>query len=217
MSFGSPPVTRLLANTKRRPSRTLRDPEAADDAALEVPASARGRWHDRITVTALVALVALITGAVNLAYQLWPSLKSDPGIENSAEIAVLAVDRNVRYDHYVRRPGAARHSDPPDPSTYGNVVYLQMEMHGFKGKQAKLRWFTYDANNGNRLRYPFSTGHTFRAKAPTNKSISEEWVQLPRRSGTYSIRFEIYDGDDVLLAFVDTPKFTTRTIPPTSG
>jgi hypothetical protein len=160
----------------------------------------------------MIAVVALATSSVDLLYRLWPSLKKDPGNEHAAEIAVLTMDKNVPYGSYMRRPDATPAVEPTDPAAIGNVIYLQMQMHGFKGSRARLRWFTYNAENGTRLPRPFSTGHDFRAKAPSNKSISEEWVPLPKAAATlktYRIRFELYDADDVLLAFDDSEKFTT--------
>jgi hypothetical protein len=181
----------------------------------------RFSWLNRITVTALIAVVALITGGVNLVYQLWPSLQSDPGLQHSARIAVLAMDKNVTYGAYRLRPGATANPKPePANSTDGNIFYIQMEMEGFKGSHAKLRWFTYDANNGDRLKFPFSSGHNFKGKAPTHKSISEEWVQLPKPAPhlkTYKIRFELYDSGNVLLSFADTQTFTTGISLPNSS
>jgi hypothetical protein len=172
----------------------------------------RARWWNRITITALVALVALIAGGANLVYMFWPDLRADPGLQHTAQIAVLKMDQNVPYSKYLRRPGSTASTRPPaDPMTYGNVFYLQMQMEGFKGKRAKLRWFTYDADNGERLPRPFSTGHNFKQKAPTQRSISEEWVQLPQEAGRhrYWIRFELFDSGDVLLAFADSRPFRT--------
>lgn len=208
---------RSPSKTPPQAARPASDHDQAETANSAKPNSVpRRRWLNRITVTALVAVVALITGGVNLVYELWPNLRSDPGLQHSARIAVLAMDKNVTYGAYRFRPGATPNPKPePDNSTDGNVFYIQMAMDGFKGKQAKLRWFTYDANNGDRLKSPFSSGHSFKAKAPTHRSISEEWVQLPKPSRhlkTYRIRFELYDSGDVLLAFADTQTFTTGTV-----
>jgi hypothetical protein len=201
-----------LLRSRQRPTRPARDGRRKREQQ-EQPEARPSRWPNKVTLAALVTVVALVTGGVNLVFLLWPSLKSDPGLQHSAQIAVLAMDKNVTYRNYLQRPASTPATPPPDPSVYGNVFYLQMEMEGFKGKRAKLRWFTYDANNGARLPRPFSTGHKFKAKAPTHKSISQEWVQLPPDSGTYKIRFELYDGGDVLLAFADTAQFTTVTLP----
>ena len=185
--------------------------EAGDAAARAGKRDVARSWRQRITITALIAVVALLTGSVDLVYRLWPSLRKDPGNEHAAEIEVLAMDKNVSYGSYMRRPGATAADQPIAAKTNGNVVYLQMQMHGFKGSRARLRWYTYNADNGVRLPRPFSTGHDFRAKAPSNKSISVEWVPLPNAAAslkTYRIRFELYDADDVLLAFADSNSFT---------
>jgi hypothetical protein len=207
-------VTRLRGSTRSARRTVVAKDGGVDTASTDTEGRRTAtRWPSRLSLAALVTLVALITGAVNLAYLFWPDLKRDPGIENAAELTVLTMDRNVSYGAYRGRPGVTPPDPAPSDAVVGNVFYLQMEMRGFKGRAARLRWFTYNAENGDRLRRPFSTGHTFKAKAPTNKSISAEWVQLPRDSGTYLIRFELYDGNDVLLAFADSLKFTTRVIP----
>jgi hypothetical protein len=186
-------------------------PSARGEGAV-APAPPRERWWSRITVTALVALVALAAGVVNLVFELSPGLRSDPGIHHSAQLTVLAMDKNVAYGDYARRPGAVAVSAPPPAGRGGNGGYLQVVMQGFKGKRARLRWFTYDSA-GNRLPRPFSAGHSFRGKAPTDRSVSEEWIQLPEQTGTYRIRFQLYDADDVLLAYGDTSEFTTVQVP----
>jgi hypothetical protein len=169
----------------------------------------RERWWKRITITALVALVALLAGVANLVYMIKPGWRADPGLQHTARIEVLKMDKNVYYSAYLQRPGSTPSTSPPaDRSTFGNVFYLQMEMEGFKGKRAKLRWFTYNADNGERLPKPFSTGNNFKQKAPTQRSISQQWVQPPQRAGTYWIRFELYDSSDVLLDFADSRPFS---------
>jgi hypothetical protein len=199
------------SSVTQRPSKA---PPRDRDAVAE-PAEASARWSKRITIAALVALVALVTGGANLVYMFWPDLRADPGLQHTAHLAVLGRDANILYSAYLQRPGSTPTVPAPAPGTPGNVFYLQMEMEGFKGKSAKLRWFTYNADNGERLPRPFSTGHSFKAKAPTSRSISEEWVQPPNEPGThrYWIRFELYDSGDVLLAFADSKPFTTFGFP----
>lgn len=197
-------VTRSLRDHKVKPPRV----RANGDGGKE-----RGKaWRDRISIAALIAVIALLTGSVDLAYRLWPSLKKDPGNEHAADIAVLTMDKNVSYGNYRLRPGATPPPEGTSGNDIGNVIYLQMQTHGFKGSRARLRWFTYNADNGDRLPRPFSTGHKFRAKAPSNKSISQEWVPLPPHATgqlrKYRIRFELYDSDDALLAYDDSEAFT---------
>lgn len=186
------------------------------EAAAAEGADRQRRPRGRLSIAALVALVALVTGAVNLAFQLRPELKRDPGVEHWADMAVVAIDKNVPYADYLKRPGASREAEVSG-ATVGNVVYLRTEMHGFKGQAARLRWFTYDEENGQRLPAPFSTGLTFKGRAPTAKSVAEQWVPMPRRSGTFVIRFQLYDSDDRLLAVAEGPKFTSFALPTDHG
>jgi hypothetical protein len=196
-------VTRSQSKPKPAPV------EAAPDDAKKPGKS----WRSRITIAALVAVVALLGSSLDLLYRVFPSLKKDPGNEHAAEIAVLTMDPNVTYGSYRRRPNASTMAGT-DPTANGNVFYLQMQMHGFKGSSARLRWYTYNDDNHERLGAPFSTGRNFRAKAPSNKTISEEWVPARARTSIvsplhhYRIRFELYDSDDVLLAYADSAKFT---------
>jgi len=183
--------------------------EAAPDKAEK----AGKPWRNRITIAALIAVVALLSSSLDLVYRAFPSLKKDPGNEHAAEIAVLTMDPNVTYGSYRRRPRTTA-IPGTDATTNGNVFYLQMQMHGFKGSSARLRWYTYNDDNHERLGVPFSSGHNFHAKAPSNKTISEEWVPMRARHSFmsalhhYRIRFELYDSDDVLLAYAGSDRFT---------
>jgi hypothetical protein len=198
----------------------LKTPSSAPqrDSASSSPRTDRhgpraSRWVRRISLTALIALVALATSAANLLFEFRPDLRRDPGIENSAEIKILRMDPNVEYRAYLKRPGALRNRGRIAQKEVGNVIYLEMRMHGFKGRSARLRWFTYH-ENGYRLPAPYSTtAHSYKAKAPSNKSVTQEWVPMPFDEGRYWVRFELYDSDDILLAFVDSKPFDVEEFP----
>jgi hypothetical protein len=176
----------------------------------------------RISVTALVALVgALLAAAISgttLTFALVPGLKPDPKEKVGADLAVLALDKNVDYREYKQRPG--RHIDvDASPNHPGNVFYLRAHIEGFKRESVRLKWFTYDPNGERRAgsRKEATEQSIFEPDAPINTQVAQIWVREPGgfdqygewdsdADNGYFVRFELYTGD-VLLGFKDSSKF----------
>jgi hypothetical protein len=179
----------------------------------------------RMSVTALVALVgALLAAAISgtsLTFALVPGLKPDPKEKVGADLAVLALDKNVDYSEYNQRPG--RHIDvevKPRDDHPGNVFYLRAQIEGFKRESVRLKWFTYDPNGERRpgSRKEATEQSVFEPDAPINTQVAQIWVREPGGFDQYGewdsdaddfpyfVRFELYSGE-VMLAFKDSPKF----------
>jgi hypothetical protein len=176
----------------------------------------------RLSVTALVtligALLAAAISATSLTFGLIPSLKPDPKEKVGADLAVLALDKNVDYSAYGSRPG--RHIDvEASPEHPGNVFYLRAHIEGFKRQSVRLKWFTYNPNGERRpgSGREATEQSVFEPDAPINTQVAQIWVREPgsfNRYGEwdsddaegYFVRFELYSGG-VLLAFKDSPKF----------
>jgi hypothetical protein len=177
-----------------------------------------------MSVTALVALVgALLAAAISgtsLTFALVPGLKPDPKEKVGADLAVLALDKNVDYSEYNQRPG--RHIDvetKPRPDHPGNVFYLRAQIEGFKRESVHLKWFTYNPNGERRpgSRKEATEQSIYEPDAPINTQVAQIWVREPGGFDQYGewnsagddgyfVRFELYSGD-VLLAFKDSSKF----------
>ena len=179
------------------------------------------RWPKALTVTALTAALALISGAIGLVFDLWPQLRPDPRTQRSSTERIVAVDRYVsRLDYLHRRY--------PDPKAFrsarahelalaagqtaglrieGELVYVEVALHGFKGSRVTLERSVYD--NANRERtIPAQRESLWTGDAPSDQWIAEMWLAPvigPKRK--FFVRAEIRDDRGVLLAMADSAPF----------
>jgi hypothetical protein len=155
------------------------------------------------------ALIALVVSVPTGLYTFWPSLCPDPKSKVAATVETLALDRNVTYGQYLNRP--PHHSiRGADPADNGNVFYIRATVEGFKREEVRVRWFTYEATNQDRVEKLGSTApleEIFRPQAPVNTQIAQVWVPTPTDTGDYFVRFELYAAGNVLLSFVDSAAF----------
>lgn len=179
----------------------------------------------RLSVTALVTVVGALLAAsisgTSLTFALVPGLKPDPKERVGAELEVLALDRNVYYSQYKKRPGRQIDVEArPRDDHPGNVFYVRARIEGFKRESVRLQWFTYNHQNGVRKSGRVKEAREesiFEPDAPINKQVAQIWVREPgsfdqedwdSETGEWFIRFELYSGN-VLLAFGDSSKFDT--------
>ena len=174
---------------------------------------ARGGGRALASVTLAGAVAAAAISLTTLLFTLFPEWRPDPRERSDATVGVLALDNNVTHREFFERVG----KQPPSGCRHeqlerdGNVVYIQVDIAGFKSSTIRLRWFTYDAGNGRRLADLRSDNRettVFQPRAPINRQVAAVWVPtaLPLDDSSYFIRFELYSAD-VLRAFVDTPIF----------
>jgi hypothetical protein len=117
-------------------------------------------------VGALGALVAVVTGAVALLYQVAPGLRpQEPAERLAVEITNVVVDRNVTLGQYAERvedPTFERDlrralgaSSPGLRREFlrrrGVIVYVQMRSHGDHGALAPPQVHFHEAGTGRRL------------------------------------------------------------------
>ena len=170
-----------------------------------------------LRTTAIVTLVGAVAAAAisltTLLFTLFPEWRPDPRERSDATIKVLALDRNVTQKEFFARVG----TNPPPTCTKqqlmrsGNVVYIQVDIAGFKSSSIRLRWFTYNAGNGRRepgLRASAEETAVFKPRAPIHRQVATVWVPtaVPLGDSEYFSRFELYSAD-VLRAFRDTISF----------
>jgi len=171
--------------------------------------------------------VALVSALVALAFQIWPWLRPDPRESLSADITILAVDRNVTLLEYLRQTTfsasefAARRKEymnqaqltPATSSALfairGHVIYVASTIEGYKRRSVVLRWSMYQSS-GRRLRSESFSGvqaSRVRLDAPTDRFVDEIWFPRPPRSGRYFVRVALYDRNNVLLDIADSARF----------
>jgi hypothetical protein len=178
-----------------------------------VPDAGSGAHRTAAIVTLVGAVAAAAISLTTLLFTLFPEWRPDPRERSDATIKILALDRNVTQEEFFARVGTKRPAGctTPQLTRSGNVVYIQVDIAGFKSSSIRLRWFTYNAGNGRRepgLRPNREEATVFRPRAPINRQVATVWVPTatPPGDSTYFIRFELY-SDDVLRAFRDTIPF----------
>jgi hypothetical protein len=172
-------------------------------------------------LTALTAVIALLSGGIGLVFDVWPGLRPDPHTDRSAEATILAVDRYVSRDDYLRRRyldvSAFQHArareralaggDSAGLGIRGELLYVQVVLHGFKGDRVLLARSVYD-NAGKQRVLPARTEAIWTGNAPTDQWIAEVWLEPivgPHRR--FFARVEIRDSHGVLLALADSAAF----------
>jgi hypothetical protein len=180
-------------------------------------------------VTAVTAVVALLSSIVAVGFALWPSLKPDPHEKFSAEVVVLRIDRHVTVNEWLHRitfsadayrrmrdarvraelgPGFDRVSARDLLALSGEVAYVESTLEGFKRSSVVLRWSLYDARTHARIRqFSGRSLALLRLEAPTDRTIQEVWLPPVPGTGPYFIRVALYDKRGVLLAIDDSARF----------
>jgi hypothetical protein len=164
----------------------------------------------RLTVTAVTALVALVAATVGLVFNLWPGLKPDPEVQLHATIKPVGLEPNVLYTNFLERMGR---NSAHAANVSGNVVYVQLETEGLKGYESHLRWYLYKLPTGRRLKRERQPNDNVQLVSGTtsDRYVIPVWVQAPRDTGTYFVRFEL-EARGVLLAIANSHSFPNCTV-----
>jgi hypothetical protein len=177
------------------------------------------RLRHRLSPAGVTAIVALISAAVALAFELWPSLKPDPGEQFTGAVHVVTVERGVTgtewakesdRDHW-REKLAQFQQKHGSPTLSGEVAYVDATVQGFKRQSTKLQWTIYDAKTGERvttedLKEVPDFDRT--AEAPTDRSVQLVWLPpLNDPHRRYFVRIELLAPDNTFLAVADSKPF----------
>jgi len=114
--------------------------------------------------------------------------------------ALLAVLKNTRA-----RSVSSGRTEPT-----GVTLSFDLELEGFSGSKAVVRWSLFDA--GARKRVPRDWLVNRRAlelqpEAAFDRESSEFWVPLPKRRGPFFVRLTVYNEDGERLTFADSKSF----------
>lgn len=157
-----------------------------------------------------------------MVFDLWPELRPDPRSELGSDASVVAVERNVTRDEYLRR----RYPSPSDYQRrrreeiaqaqgqvaglriHGELAYVRVKLHGYKGSRVVVRWSIYDARRQTRITQAKSESR-WTGDAPTDRFIDEIWLEPAFGSHRrYFVRIEVREPHGVLLAMADSEPFT---------
>ena len=114
--------------------------------------------------------------------------------------ALLAVLKNTRA-----RSVSSGRTEP-----MGVTLSFDLELEGFSGSKAMVRWSLFDA--GARKRVPRDWLVNRRAlelqpEAAFDRESSEFWVPLPKRRGPFFVRLTVYNEEGERLTFADSKSF----------
>lgn len=176
----------------------------------------------RLTPGTLTAIVALVAGLVSLAFTLRPSLRPDPRDVQAGTLKAAAIEEGVTLADFLARIGAADSDEalrlsPCARRLPGTLVYAEVDIRGFKSRDIDLRFYTYNARTGRRLRVhpkhwvnssPSQPAARLTGEVPSDRSVWLQWVRWPYRDGRFFVRFELYkQGSWQMLSFADTKPF----------
>jgi hypothetical protein len=114
--------------------------------------------------------------------------------------ALLAVLENTRS-----RPVSSGGTEP-----MGVTLSFDLELEGFSGKKAEVRWSLYDAGARKRVPRDWLVNRralALRPEAAFDRESSEFWVPLPKRKGPFFVRLTVYDEEGERLTFADSKSF----------
>lgn len=180
------------------------------------------------TVTAITAVVALVTAGAGLIFDFFPSLRPDPGLNRVASVSVFAVERGVSENDYLHRTvhakdelAAAIAAERKAGRLYvhGELAYVDVHVEGFKRRSVTLRWSVYDASRNQRFELGDQEGSDLfgvkrKLQAPTERSVELMWFPpLPGHDSRYFVRVQAEDSERVILAVADSKPFHGLRLP----
>lgn len=93
----------------------------------------------------------------------------------------------------------------------GAVVNFDVELEGYEGRSAELRWSLFDARRRSRVRKPWLVDRLalrLTPDAPVDRATSEIWVPLPKKvKGPFFARLEVFDDKGVRVAYEESRTF----------
>ena len=180
-------------------------------------------------VAGLTALVALVVALAGLVFDFVPSLRPDPRTQSGADLAVVAVERNVTLGEWMRRTSASPEAYARRRAAYmreggsaaglrlpGELAYVDVAVRGFKRRGVVLSWALYDARTQERTGAEGSTAHQatqVRLGAPTDEFVAELWIEPRFDARRYFVRTEAREPDGTLLAVADSEPFRGLELP----
>jgi hypothetical protein len=154
------------------------------------------RFRDRMRGTGrkgvldlLGATVAICTGVAALAAQFVPGVGVRDTPPPELTMTVSQVHARVQHGSYA---SAVRESVPRalDRLEIGNVVWLQLDLKGFKDERLLLQWAEYNLDTGGAL-LPDTEGRRALAIEHDNETRFEPvWVGYPR-SGRFQVQLRV--------------------------
>lgn len=174
----------------------------------------------------LSSVIATALTIVTLIYLVLPRYK--PPEKFGASITKALVQHSVKFgDSFAEITGEAPNdsilqaiggsSDPSLKERLGTILYVQIDLQGYRNREYSVLPSMYKAKGKTRLTYPFyNYCPSFRTQASQDKVVALCWIGDPPSPGQYFIRLTLYDlvdgkqkfkGHPPVLDVLDTKPF----------
>ncbi|MEV7132122.1 hypothetical protein AB0N24_04455 [Arthrobacter sp. NPDC093128] len=174
-------------------------------------------------ITWLGAVASLIAALVGATYLIAPDLK--PRDKLGAALDRIGIEQSVDHAAYERKMSDADSSSPVQgPSPHGIEVLVHASLYGYSDRFYSVEITLLEAESLKEINADLSTCEVRSPKANEDGVTWRCWTSSPPPGTAYIVRAEIFDdgqyegpkdegpSDNLLLDFLDSPKFTA--LPP---
>jgi len=156
----------------------------------------RGPTAARGTLETVATVVGILGGIAGLAAQFVPGVGVEESPAPRATMAVKDVNQRIMHDEYARKMRSERPRGA-DRREVGNVIWLEINLEGYREKDPVLQYALYDPGAGGALlpgtakQVPIPA-----AEADTETRLLPVWVGYPL-SEEFEAAFRLLDGNAV--------------------
>lgn len=203
----------------------MTEPTEAQPSEPEAPEPERTRrWRKVLggSRAALAAGIALVAGGVGLLFEVFPALRPDPRDRVGGTIEVFSVESGVPRSSWLQDAfpkdvdGATKRIlglDDPSPSELalpGTVVYLKVEVDGYKRREIAIRARLYNARTQRRVpNFPtnYADAGGIQIDAPNRRTVQQLFLPDLRGEQPAFLRIELVDPESgTPIAITDSPR-----------
>jgi len=140
-------------------------------------------------------VVAILGGVVGLAVQFVPGVGVKEKPAREAAMTVRDVQARITRGEYAKKTGATVRLGKFDRRQVGNVIWLEIALQGYSGKNATLQYAMYDPNAGGALLPGTAKMVPLRIEdKDSQKSFVPIWVGYPK-SQKFRAQFRLLVGE----------------------
>ncbi|HEX2084970.1 MAG TPA: hypothetical protein VHF89_04755 [Solirubrobacteraceae bacterium] len=160
--------------------------------------------RDKSPLELLSMVVALLVGLAGLGIQFIPGLGVRDRPAPEATMDVRQVHARVQYASFVRAVDDARRPQTPyDRRELGNVVWVELRLEGYRGKDLVLDWAEYNIDSGGALLPDTEGRRRLDVEHDVEARFEPVWVSYPRR-GRFQVQFRLLDEGGQVRAMART-------------
>jgi hypothetical protein len=142
----------------------------------------------------LIGIVAAVTG---LAVQFVPGLRLAEPPPPEATMEVGQVHPRITREEYARKTNSDFHLKPLDRREVGNVIWVEVELKGYKDKHPSLQYALYDSDAAGALLPGTAKRIPLNAQGKDVETLFVPiWVGYPK-SNHFQAQFRLLEGEQV--------------------